>query len=151
MKVILLNNIKKMGSRFDVIDVADGFAQNFLIPQKKAIPATPENMSNLDLIKSEQASVIAKERQEVEVLIKKLRDVEIHYKALANEQGGLYESISSSVLAEILSSEAEIDLDEVYILLEAPIKKVGEYEVPCAYENITGSFKVVVIAEEVAK
>ena len=87
MKVILLNNIKKLGSRFEVIDVADGFAQNFLIPQKKVLPATLENLANIESIKSDQAASIAQEREEAEATIKKLEGVVLHHTALANEQG----------------------------------------------------------------
>ena len=151
MKVILLNNIKKLGSRFDVIDVADGFAQNFLIPQKKALPATPENLGNIDQIKSEQAGAIAEERQEVEVVIKALADVSLTYTALANEQGGLYESISTATIAELLKDQANLDLDEAYINLESAIKSTGEFEVPCTYEDITGVCKITVSAEKEEK
>lgn len=149
MKVILLNNIKKLGSRFDVIDVADGFAQNFLIPQKKALPATPENLGNIEAIKADQAEAIAQERQEVEAIIKGLEGVVLSYTALANEQGGLYESITSATVSDLLEEQANIDLNEVYIVMEAPIKKTGEFDIECAYEDVTGSVKLVVKAEEV--
>ncbi|MCB9809226.1 50S ribosomal protein L9 [Candidatus Nomurabacteria bacterium] len=147
MKVILLNNIKKIGSRFDVIDVADGFAQNFLIPQKKALPATPEYLGNIENIKAEQASVIAAEKETVEAVIKALGDVTLEYSALANEQGGLYEAVSTALIAELLKEQASLELDEVYINLVAPIKTIGEYDIECAYGDTTGSFKLAVVAE----
>lgn len=149
MKVILLNNIKKIGSRFDVIDVADGFAQNFLIPQKKALPATPENLGNIESIKMNQAEAIAQERHEIEAIIKGLKDTVLKHTAPANEQGGLYESVTASTISDLLEEQANIDLNDMYIVLDSPIKKTGEYEITCAYEDITGTVKVVITGEEV--
>ena len=148
MKVILLNNIKKIGSRFDVVDVADGFAQNFLIPQKKALPATPEHLGNIDQIKSEQAVVIAAERQEVAVVMKALSEVSLAYTALANEQGGLYEAVTTGTISDLLKEQANLELDEAYIKLESPIKNTGDFEVSCEYEDMTGVCKITITAEK---
>jgi large subunit ribosomal protein L9 len=148
MKVILLNNIKKIGSRFEVVDVAPGFGMNFLIPQKKALPATPENLANIEGIKAGQADAIAQERQETSSALNALEGKEVTLKLAANEQGGLYESVTAEDIAAGLKDQHGIDLDAVYINLETPIKEVGEYQIACAYEDTSAVCSLIIAASE---
>ncbi len=152
MKVILLNNIKKIGSRFDTVEVADGFAQNFLIPQKKALPATPEHLANIDQIKSGQAEEIAQERQEIQNIIAELEGQVVQYTTLANENGVLYESVQTADIAQALKDQKGVDLDEVYMTLETPIKNVGEFSIPVNYDDdLSGAFTLNIISDDIEK
>lgn len=147
MKVILLNNIKKLGSRFDIVEVATGFAQNFLIPQKKALPATDESVANIDAIKTEHASIIAAEKADVASIFEAIDGKEVTITAPANEQGGLYESVTTATFVAALKDQYEMDLNEAYVNLESAIKQVGEYDVACSYDEASATCKLTVVAE----
>ena len=128
MKVILLDTIARLGKTGDVVTVKEGFARNYLIPNKKAREATAGNMKILDSLKKKQAEEDTKKLAEVNALAEKLVSLSLTIPAQAGEEDKLFGSVSGEAIAEALSAE-NIKIDKRDIILEEPIKKLGLYQV----------------------
>lgn len=147
MKVILLKNVPKLGRRLQIMDVADGFAMNSLFPQKLAELATDDAVARADKLRaSEEAEKAVRE----DLLLKNLKSIEaviIHVTGKANEQGHLFAGIHKEQLIPLLKEEGKIDIDSEYIILDKPLKEVGEHKVSVKVQDNTAEFTVVIAAE----
>ena len=144
MKVILLKDVKKIGKRYEIKDVSDGYAQNLLIPQGLAISATPEAVKRIDVIKSR---LNAENKVQEELLTKNLKSSEaitITIIGKANEKGHLFAGLHNEAIAAELASQAHIQVDPLFIQLEHPIKEVGEYSVEVKADGKSAKFKLVI-------
>ena len=147
MKVILSADVKALGRKGDIVNVSDGYANNLLLKNKLAVPASA---GNLNINAQEKASIarkIKEETAEAEALAKKLKDVTVVVKTKIGENGKTFGSISGKEIAEELSSMG-YDVDKKKIELESPIKAVGEYLVPVRlYKGVVGKINVKVVSE----
>jgi len=135
MQVILLVDVKKIGQRGSVVTVADGYAMNVLLPQKKAVTATPENLR-----KVEKEALAAKGKKDMDAALAKRALQEIDGKAIeiqarSNDSGVLFEAIKEKHINDALSKGFNISLPESAIRLAEPIKKTGTYSVPVALQG----------------
>ncbi len=121
MQVILIEDIKKLGKAGDVVNVADGYARNFLLPQKKAELATPEALKNVEKIKKEEAEKQAQEVARAREIVGKIEGKKVTIKA-KGEGEKLFGSVSAKEIAEKIGEGVR----EENIVLEKPIKNVGE-------------------------
>jgi len=147
MKVILLDNVKKVGRKFDAVDVANGYGMNFLIPRGLARVATPEAEQ---VIAKERAKHRALEAAHHELLaqsLSELKNTRVEISAPANEQGHLFAGIHQKEIAEAIERVARIALPHDAIILSEPIKEVGEHVVHLAIGEEKGVVTVVVLAE----
>ena len=128
MKVILIEDIDKLGRVGDIISVKDGYARNYLIPNKKARVATSGNMKMLDALKKKQASTEAKKIREAKALADKISDLSITITAQAGEEEKLFGSVTAEMIANSLAAEG-VTIDKKEIVLDEPIKKLGSYQV----------------------
>ena len=146
MKVILLDNIKGVGKKDEVINASDGYARNFLFPKKLAVEANAENMSKL---KNKQDSVQHKkdvEKEKAEEIAKKLKDITLPIKVKAGENGRIFGGVTSKEISENLKSQFKIDIDKKKIVLNEAIKNLGVFNVSIKlFEGIVGNLKVNVI------
>lgn len=130
MKVILLKSVPKIGNKYDVIDVASGFATNSLFPRGLAEVATPKGLARLqEFKKADEADRQVREA----LLVKALADVSkaaIEITAKANEKGHLFAGLHKEELAQALKEQARFDISPEYIELKKPIKEIGEHKVP---------------------
>ncbi len=145
MLVILKEDVKGSGKAGEVVKVADGYARNKLIPQGLAIEATKGNMKNLE----KQRAEIEKKREEDTNLANELKVKleEITLKIKGNTGGGtkLFGSITSQEIADVLKADFDIDIDKRKILLDSPIKQLGEYSIDIKlYSEISATIKVLV-------
>ncbi len=124
MKVILLKDVKGIGRKFEEKNVSDGFAINKLIPQKLAVAATGTGAATVKQLKEHEDATRAKSLQKLEASLAKVAGETVTLKMKANSQGHLFEKITREKLAEV------IGVDEDLIVLEAPIKQVGTFEIP---------------------
>lgn len=143
MKVILLQNVPKVGNKYEVVTVADGFALNFLIPQKKAEFASPQAIVRIEKM---EAKINAEREQANESLAAKLDTIEgseIAFAVPANDEGTLFAALSQAELLEALNGQFEADytLDQTNF---TPIKEVGEVEFKVAVGDKKATVKVVV-------
>lgn len=146
MKVILLQDVAKIGTRGSIVEVPDGFAQNKLIPKRLAQPATPANLKRAE---QNQANVAAKQSEQEEhfkASAAKLKEADIKITADANEQGHMFKAVSEKEIAEA-AKEAGVEIDAGMIKVSAPIKSVGEHEVALQLKDKTESFKIEVVAK----
>lgn len=146
MKVILLDNIKGVGKKDEVINASDGYARNFLFPRKLAVEANAENMGKL---KNKQDSAQHKkdvEKDKAEEIAKKLKDITITIKVKAGDNGRIFGGVTSKEISESLKSQFNIDVDKKKIVLNEAIKNLGVFNVSVKlFEGIVGNLKVNVI------
>lgn len=128
MKVLLLKDVPDRGKRGDVIDVAEGFARNFLYPQHLAVQATEKTVGKRDTEATQVKKRESKIMKAAAALAAKLEGRECVVKAKVNEQGTLYAAVTAKQICAILRKE-KLDIDESMIHLPEPIKELGEREV----------------------
>ena len=148
MKIILLQDVSNIGQKYDVKEVNNGFAQNFLIPQKLAVMATQGELERIEKMK--KTVELEKKRQE-ELLMKdfnKIKNVVLSLKAKAADTGGLFSSIGKDKIITELKKQHNIDVDEDHIILDKPIKEVGEYDIAASIGDKKLKFKIKVEAED---
>ena len=129
MKILLKKEIKKLGNVGDVVDVANGYARNYLLPKKLATVVTKGNIEqiNLQVLKNEEKR--KEEIKDLQVLAAKIADISYTITVKTNKEGKLFGSVSAADIAKVLS-EKGFQIDEKMVILEAPIKK-------CELHNIT--------------
>ena len=129
MKVILLCDVKGQGKKDQIINVSDGYARNFLFPQKKAIPA--DNKAQNELRGKEEAKQyrISEDRKAAQALADRIKKVELDITVGHGQDGRLYGSVTSKDIAEALSKEIGADVDKRKITMKENIKAYGNYEV----------------------
>jgi large subunit ribosomal protein L9 len=148
MKIILLKDVEKLGEIGDIVDVADGFGRNFLIPQGLAVAATAKNKRQLEHEQRLREHRIARAKKDAEGLAGALQSVACHFTRKAGEEGRLFGSVTTIDIAEKLK-EAGHEIDRRLIQLEQPIKSLGEFTVPVRLRSdVSAMLKVTVDAEE---
>lgn len=128
MQVILIQDVKGLGSRGDTVKVADGYARNYLIPRGLAIEATKENLKQLETQQAERARQLLRKEKEAEELARRLEATTVRIPARAGEGGRLFGSVTAADIAEALA-KLGIKVDKKQIELENPIKQLGSYTV----------------------
>jgi large subunit ribosomal protein L9 len=147
MKVILRKDHEKLGKIGDVVDVKDGYARNYLIPQDIAYTANPGNLKTLDEEKKQHSLRDQKEERSAQKTASKLESVSVTIKAKVGEDEKLFGSITSQMIAESLQEQG-LTLDKRIIELEEPIKALGIYTVPVKlHPKVMGKVKVWVVRE----
>lgn len=147
MKVLLCADIKKIGYYGDVVDVADGFARNYLLPQGLARIATDENIRSVAEEKARRSEERLRERNRLEAAAAAVKGAEAAISAKANELGHLFGSVGPKEIAENLRSQGFDVLDE-FVYLPEHIKQVGTHEVPLRFaDDLQVNVTVIVVAE----
>jgi large subunit ribosomal protein L9 len=147
MKVILKQDVEKLGNAGDVVKVAPGYGRNFLIPRKFALEATAGNIKIAEMEKVARARHDHREKEAATILARDIIKLTVTIRRKSGEGGSLYGSVTSIDIADFLITH-KIDIDKRKIQLEEPIKTVGEYQVPIRlHRDVTAPIKVVVEAE----
>jgi large subunit ribosomal protein L9 len=151
MKVILKETIGTLGIAGSECEVAAGYGRNYLLPQEKAILATPQNKRVMEQAKAKLELQIAKERKIAEEMADKIKDIVCTVKGKVHEDTYLYGSVTTHDIKEALNKQ-EISLKRRSILLAEPIKEIGEYKVPIRlYKDVEPEITVNVIPEKEEK
>jgi len=151
MKVILTETIESLGTVGDEVNVAKGYARNYLIPQNKAILATPNNRKVFERQRAQLEQQVAKEQTKAEVIAEKIRGAVCTVAGKVSEDDRLYGSVSTRDIAEQLKSQG-FDVDKGMVMLSEPIKTLGSYIVPIRlYTNISPEITVRVVPEQEAQ
>ena len=149
MKVILLSELKGKGGEGDIVEVADGYANNYLFPQKIAVAATKGNLKQLEQRKHNIATREAARIEEAQALKAALDDLSVKVEARVGEEGVLFGSITAAMIADALKEAEDIEIDRKRIDLKNPIKTAGKHEVVVSiYRDIKSGLTVVVGNEE---
>jgi large subunit ribosomal protein L9 len=147
MKVILKQDVEKLGKAGDVVKVAPGYGRNYLIPRKFALEATEGNIKIAAMEKTAQARHDHREKEAATILARDIVKLTATIRRKSGEGGSLYGSVTAIDIADFLVTH-KIDIDKRKIQLEEPIKTVGEYEVPIRlHREVTVPIRVIVEPE----
>jgi large subunit ribosomal protein L9 len=149
MEVILKEDVPKLGSRGDVVKVAEGYGRNFLLPRKLAIEATSTNKAVIDQMKAASVRRSAKEKHEAEALAKQFEGLSVSFQRRSGENDQLFGSVTSSDIADALEKKS-FHIDRRKIQLHEPLKSVGEFDVPVRlHKDVSAHIKVLIEKEAV--
>ena len=152
MKVILLENVRKIGSIGEIIDVKRGFARNYLISKKKALFASKENIKEVEKIKQELNKKDQDKKKDAKSILEKIQNKTYEIKKLSTENKELYGSVKPTEISKILKEQQNIELSSSLIQPIKEIKSVGEFKVILnLHSEIESSIKIKVIPEEIIK
>ena len=129
MKVILLQDVKSLGKKGDIVEVNPGYARNFVLPKKLGVEATPQAMNELKLKNQNDAKVAAENLAEAKALGAKLSASSVTAEIKMGEGGRAFGSVSSKEISELLKKQLNLAIDKKKIQLKDPIKGVGSYKV----------------------
>jgi large subunit ribosomal protein L9 len=147
MKVILKETIESLGLVGSVVNVSEGYARNYLLPQKKAVPNTPQNLKMLEREKVKLEIQIAKEKGLAEEIAKKLEGVVCKINAKVSEEDRLYGSVSVRDIVDSLAAQG-FTVEKSMVLLGEPIKTLGTFTVPVrVYKGVKPVITVEVVPE----
>lgn len=148
MKIILKKNVETKGRAGEVIEVADGYARNYLIPKGYAIPATENNLQLVEKIKDEEEARLAKERKETEMIMKQVEKTTLNFQRLADEKGHLYGSVDENDIVDALE-EKDLSISKSNVQMDNHLKEIGQHKVVIKLkENIEGKLTVIIEKEE---
>lgn len=146
MKVILLEDVKSLGKKGEMVEVSAGYARNFIIPKNKGVEATAENMNTLKLQKANEEKVARELKEEAEKLADSLKEVSVVIKAKLGTSGKLFGAISSKEIALELAKQTGLELDKKKLLLDEPIKELGTHVVKARlHKDVTAEIKVNIV------
>lgn len=148
MQVILREDINKLGKIGDLVKVADGYARNFLVPNKKAIEATPHNINATNHAKKMVSDRIRKIKKEATAEADRIKGLSVTIKAKTGEEGRLFGSVTSMDIADAVRAQG-VEIDKRRIVLDEPIRRLGDFTVTVKlHADVVADIKVSVIAEE---
>jgi len=148
MKVVLREDIEKLGLRGEVVDVARGYARNYLLPRKLAEPATPSRVAELEKINARRALSEAQSFEQAQEIGQRLGQAEIRFDVKAGETGVLFGSVTQSNLADAIWERLKVRVDRRKIELAEPLKRIGRYQVPIElFPEVTVETRVLVVPE----
>lgn len=145
MKVILLEDVKALGKKGQVVNVSDGYARNLLLPKKLGVEATGKNMNDLKLQKAHEDKVAQENLDAAKAFAEELKDKQVTVGIKVGEGGRTFGSISAKEIAEAAKAQLGYELDKKKLQISAPIKELGTTMVPIKlHPKVTGELKVVV-------
>lgn len=148
MQIILQEDVEKLGTRGQLVEVAEGYARNFLLPRKLALAATTGNLKRLEKMRAAFAKKEATEKEAATTLAGLLATVSIELTRKAGESDQLFGSVTSADICEALEAQG-YQVDRRKIALNDPLKSIGEYEVPIKlHREVTANLRVVVRKQE---
>ncbi len=148
MKVVLLQDVKDLGKKGELVNASDGYARNFLFPRKLAVEATAGRLKELEDKKSSERNKKEMELKAAKELADKLKKIEICFKTKAGENGKLFGSITGKDVADAIKAQHKIAVDKKKVVLHEAIKALGTYEVEIkVYPEVSAKVNVKVIEE----
>lgn len=149
MKVILQQDVKGQGKKGQMVEVAEGYARNFLLPRKLAVPATTDAMNTMRLREKAKKAEDARLKAEAEAVSEKLKSAHVKIPARAGANGKLFGAVTSKEVSEALKAQHGIELSSKKIVMDEPIKAYGAYQLKAklGYE-VSGVIYVMVVEEK---
>lgn len=145
MKVILLEDVKSLGKKGEIVNVSDGYARNMILPKKLGVEATTKNLNDLKLQKANADKIAQENLNAARDFAKSLEDKAIRLTLKVGEGGRTFGSVSTKEIAEAAKAQLDLDIDKKKLQLSNPIKELGTTEVPVKiHPKVTGKLKVVV-------
>lgn len=149
MKVILLEDVKNLGKKGDLVNVSDGHARNYIIPKKLGLEATPKNLNDFKLKKAHEEKVAAQNLAEAKALAEKIGEAAVTVNIKIGEGGRAFGSVSSKEVAEAVKGQLGYDIDKKKIVIKEPIKAVGSFTVKVKlHPQVQAELKVNVVGAD---
>ncbi len=147
MKVILLQDVPKVGKKYDIREVSDGYGRNFLLRNKLAEAATDKSLKVAEEMKQKMVAVRKMADAETESSLAKISNIKLTLKGRANEEGHLFAGIKSEEISRAIKDQADLVVLPEFIMIDKPIKTLGEHTIGVSLAGKTASFKLVVDKE----
>jgi large subunit ribosomal protein L9 len=147
MKIILLKDVKKLGKKYEVKEVADGHALNMLIPNGLALVATPGNINMIDIKKKSDVFQTVKTEAELQKALNEIQGISIIMTGKVNDKGHLFAGIHKEEIIEAVRKQKGVNLPPEHLGLEKPLKEVGEHTIKVTVNGRETTFKLVIKAE----
>ena len=149
MKVILQQDVKGQGKKGQMVEVSEGYARNFLLPRKMAIPATADAINTMNLKERARKAEEARQKAEAEAIAEKLKDCQVKLTAKAGNGGKLFGAVTTKEISEGLKAQYGVDIPKQKLALDDPIKSFGSYQVKAKLGfEISGTVYVIVTEEK---
>ena len=146
MEVVLLEDVKALGQKGQIVKVNDGYARNFILPKKLGLEATAKNLNDLKLQKANEAKVAAEQLAEAKALAAKIDELSVTVSIKAGEGGRAFGSVSTKEIAKAAADQLKLDIDKKKLVLQDPIKSIGTFEVPIKlHKEVTAKLRVKVV------
>ena len=143
MKIILLQDEKKLGKKGEIIEASEGYARNFILPKKIGVEATPKNLNDLKLQKANDAKIAQEQLDAAKALAAKIAELQVVVKMKAGEGGKAFGSVSSKEIVTAFKEQHGIELDKKKVVLADSLKNFGNYEVSVKlHPQVVGKFTV---------
>lgn len=151
MQLVLLEDVKSLGKKGQVVKVSDGYARNYILPRKLGVAATPKNLNDLKLKKANEERLEAEQLAAAKALAEKIEQGSVSLTMKAGSSGKAFGSISGKEITAAAKEQLGLDIDKRKLLLPEPLKTFGTHEVPIKlHKDVTAKLKVN-ISEETAK
>lgn len=148
MKVILLQDVKTLGKKDDIVDINDGYARNFVLPKKLGIEATPKNLNDIKLKKANDEKIAAQNLADAKAYKEVVESKKIITKIKTGKDGKTFGSVSSKEIASAAKAQHDLDIDKKKIVLTEPIKSLGVYKVTVKLHPQVSAELTVAVEEE---
>lgn len=146
MEVVLLEDVKTLGKKGQIVKINDGYARNFVLPKKLGIEATPKNLNDLKLQKQNAEKIAAEQLAEAKAFAAKLEELSVTVSIKAGEGGRIFGSVSTKEIAKAAADQLKLEIDKKKMVLPEPIKSLGVTEVPIKlHKDVTGKLRVKVV------
>ena len=146
MDIVLLEDVKALGKKGQIVKVNDGYARNFILPKKLGLEATSKNLNDLKLQKANDARIAAEQLAAAKELGAKLDESSVTLSIKAGEGGRAFGSVSNKEISKAISDQLNLDIDKKKIVLNDPIKSIGSFEVPIKlHKEVTARLAVKVV------
>ena len=143
MKIILLQDVKNLGKKGDLVEANDGYARNFIIPKKKGVEANQENLNTLKLQKANEEKIAKEKLEAAKELAAKLNEASVSLTIKGGKDGRTFGSVSSKEIEEAIKSQLGLEIDKKKLVIAEPIKTFGNHEVKVKlHKDVTAALKV---------
>lgn len=146
MEVVLLQDVKALGKKGEIVKVNEGYARNFIIPKKLGIEANARNLNDLKLQKQNAEKVAANQLAEAKALAEKIGELSVTVSIKSGEGGRTFGSVSTKEIAKAAADQLKLDIDKKKMVLPEPIRSLGVTEVPIKlHKDVTATLRVKVV------
>ncbi len=146
MQIVLLEDVKSLGKKGEIVKVNEGYGRNFILPKKLGVEATAKNLNDLKLKKANEEKVAAKLLEEARELGAKLEKASVTLSIKAGENGKAFGSVSSKEISKAVQEQLGLDIDKKKLVLADPIRTLGTHEVPVKlHRDVTAKLSVKVV------
>ena len=143
MKVVLLEDVKSLGKKGDIVEVSEGYARNFIIPKKKGVEANQKNLNTLKLQKANEEKIAKEKLEAAKELAAKLNEASVSLTIKGGKDGRTFGSVSSKEIEEAIKSQLGLEIDKKKLVIAEPIKTFGNHEVKVKlHKDVTAALKV---------